>query len=227
VCYLVSFVHELQLDARTYTVNAGVLPAGVTLVCEHYDGSTWVGNYGLLTAEALTCTFDAVAGHNIGLYISVDEGTTVDVTLYPQIEAGTAATDYEPFEAWAYDYDYPRGYRSAQESHSDRVVNSFLVPCGFRLEISGPATNPDITIGTDSHKLSCKVDVNQALVVDSRDRSIKIVKADGSEVNAFRYRDKKADVFATIPAGAHDITWNGDFAFSLTLYKERSEPLWT
>lgn len=126
-----------------------------------------------------------------------------------------------------YDYGYPRGYRSAQEQHSDRVVNNFLVPCGFRLEINGPASNPEIIIGDSSHKLNCRAEVGQTIVVDSRERTIKIVRADGSETNAFRYRDKKADVFATIEPGAHAISWNGDFLFNLTLYKERSEPLWT
>lgn len=154
---------------------------------------------------------------------NLDAATVGEAVVgFARVGAGASSSAVYP-----YDYDYPRGYKSAAEQHDDKVVNSFLVPCGFRLEISGPAANPEVIIGADSHKLNYNVISGQTLVVDSRDRTIKIVGADGRETDAFRFRDKKADIFAAVPAGAHSVSWNGDYMFSLILYKERSEPLWT
>lgn len=141
--------------------------------------------------------------------------------------AEVGAEEKETESVVPYDYGYPRGYESSSNARITQMVNESIVPCSFRLEIPGHADNPEVVIGDQLHKVHYSIQAGQALVVDSRDRVVKAVTANGSEFNLFRYRDKSSDIFAAIPIGASDITWNGDFIFSLTLYKERSEPLWT
>jgi hypothetical protein len=39
------------------------------------------------------------------LYASVNNGTTVNTTIYPQLEIGSVSTDYEPYEKHSYPLD--------------------------------------------------------------------------------------------------------------------------
>lgn len=125
-----------------------------------------------------------------------------------------------------YDYDYPRAYETSIDARYTSVVNESLTPCEFLLEISGHAANPEIIVGNDMHRVNFTIETGQTIVVDSRDRTVKAITSSGS-INLFRYRDKTEDIFKLIPPGASNISWNGDYIFTITLYQERSEPLWT
>lgn len=62
---------------------------------------------------------------------------------------------------------------------------------------------------------------------DMAELTITLVKADGTQENMFRYRDKQSDVFEKISPGNHRVMWNGSFDFDLSGIHERGEPKWT
>lgn len=204
------------------------------VVCSHLDSDTetgvWLGTSGVaFTLAGMPDTVTDIALANAWLAEQYTAGTPVTI-VYELADAEQYTHDASsvgPAGAFSYDYDYPRGYESTSNVRITQMVSDSLVPCAFRLELPGHADNPEVVIGTDLHKVHYSIQKGDTLIVDSRERTIKGVRDNGSEYNLFRYRDKTADIFTPIPTGVSDITWNGDFVFSLTLYKERSEPLWT
>ena len=205
------------------------------VVCSHLPSDTeagvWLGTSGVAFMLAgMPDNVTDIALANAWLAEQYTAGTPVTIVYElatPQIYTHNGPVNIGPAGTNSYDYGYPYGYDEAGNVRITQMVNESLTPCAFRLEIPGHADNPEIVVGNDLHKVHYSIQAGQTLVVDSRDRVIKAVTPSGSEFNLFRYRDKTDDIFAAIPIGASDITWNGDFVFSLTLYKERSEPLWT
>lgn len=138
-------------------------------------------------------------------------------------DGSLTATD-KTTPAGAYPYDYPTGYSYSKQA--DHLVNDCAAPCAWKIVIHGPAANPAITIGGAVHRLNYVIPDGAYVVIDSRERTI-LMHAAGTPISLFRYRDKVDDIFAAIPTGTHFTTWNGDYFFSIELYKERSEPKWT
>lgn len=224
-----------SFSAGNYAMRtlAGLKPNG-EVVCSHLPSDTevgvWLGTSGvafMLAGMPETVTDIALANAWLAEQYTAGTPVTIVYELATAVQSEHDPVSIGPAGANSYNYGYPRGYDVSSNVRITQMVNESIVPCAFRLEIPGHADNPEIVIGDELHKVHYSIEEGQTLVVDSRDRVIKAVTASGSEFNLFRYRDKTADIFATIPSGASDITWNGDFVFSLTLYHERSEPLWT
>lgn len=77
------------------------------------------------------------------------------------------------------------------------------------------------------HQNRCVVGDGDKIVINSAELTITLVKADGTQENMFRYRDKQSDVFEKISPGNHRVMWNGSFDFDLSVIHERGEPKWT
>ena len=137
---------------------------------------------------------------------------------------GSGATVADP-QGSSYPYDYPKDYIFS--SRTDYVVNDCAADAAWKIIVHGPAANPAVTIGDRVHRLNYTIPAGAYAEIDSRERTIILYTASGATANLFRYRDKVDDVFAPIPTGSHSIVWNGDYVFSIEVYKERSEPRWT
>lgn len=144
---------------------------------------------------------------------------------FAQVGDSGVSTAAANTETGSYPYDYPTGYSFS--THTDYLVNDCAADAAWKIIVHGPAANPAITIGDTVHRLNYTIPAGAYAEIDSRERSIVLHTAGGATASLFRYRDKVDDIFATVPSGSHFITWNGDYAFSVELYKERSEPEWT
>ena len=138
---------------------------------------------------------------------------------------GSTGAEGDGTTLYLYDYDYPKGYSFAVQGNY--LVNDCAAPCAWKIVVHGKAANPAITIGGKVHRLNYEIPEGSYVEIDSRERTIMLYDADGRGTSLFRYRDKVDDIFEAIPNGMHWISWNGDYAFSIELYKERSEPRWT
>lgn len=161
-------------------------------------------------------------GERVGLASAV-----VDNAIVGYAVVGSDGSE-ETVDAGPADYPrtYPYGYPNQTIVGDDPVQNDFVVPCDWKIVIQGPAVNPAIEIGGEVHRVLYSVGEGETIEIDSRSRTITARKTTG-DVNIFRYRDKDADIFAKIRPGSHAVAWNGDYIFTVTLYGERSEPLWT
>lgn len=200
-CYLIASSKSDYLRSARATDIALTVAADKAIW--YLDSETWFGQRAGLTSAAVGA---AIVGYAL---------------------VGSDGSDSESVSAVSYPHDYPYGYSSGLTTSDDLITNNFVAPCDWKIVIKGAAVNPAIDIGGDTHQLNYTSGEGEVIEIDSRSRTIKVISATGEEINIFRYRDKNADIFAKIRPGSHTVAWNGDYLFGITLYGERSEPLWT
>lgn len=127
-----------------------------------------------------------------------------------------------------YPYLYPYSYRNIETAYPFTVDH--YTDSDFRLTVYGPTTSVYVTIAGHPYEVAYPTGPGEKLIIDSRasqdpQRRIYLVGRDGTCVNVFRYRGEE-DVFQKIPSGNVWIEYGREYDISLTLYKERSEPLW-
>lgn len=124
-----------------------------------------------------------------------------------------------------YPYDYNRQYSSGHNVGS--MVSDSYSKSDFRIEVEGPALNPEITIGGNVYSVNVGLSDNERLIIDSRDKIVSKIRSSGNESNEFNNRLKSLNIFKRVESGYNLVSWNGDFNFKLKLFLERSEPEWT
>lgn len=191
----------------------------------NYIWSASVADFSLTVAADKCIWFHEVEtwfGQRTGL-----NGARVGSALVGFAMVGSDGSGSGSSAASDYTYDYPRGYDLVTSGQGARVINDSIAPCDWRIVIKGPAENPAITIGDYVHRLTYKIEDGEDIEIDSRNRTIEVVDVNGNRINIFRHRDKLNDIFTQVPTGSHKVEWNGYYLFGVTLYSERSEPLWT
>jgi hypothetical protein len=105
-------------------------------------------------------------------------------------------------------------------------TNGDLIGSYYKIVIEGQAENPVITIGDIEIALNVTVGSGATLTIDSRNKTL--ILSDGtSQTNVYGYRDVAVDIFKKIPYGEVNVKWDSNFAWTLTLYDERTAPPWT
>ena len=123
-----------------------------------------------------------------------------------------------------YPYRYP--YRYSSNAGTGYLVNDNFTDSNFMLRIYGPVSSPKITIGGYSYCIYDSVAQGEYIRANSRDNTIVKVSESGVETNIFHKRQKDTKFFKKIPQGMLEVDWTGTYPFDITLYKERSEPIW-
>ena len=132
------------------------------------------------------------------------------------VDSGDAYMDYP--------YDHSYDYASAILAYT--ADNQGFSEADFKMTIMGPCSTPKITIAGHIYKVDTELSSGEMLVIDSAEHKIYKVMVNGEKVNQYHLRDRESYVFQKIPAGNSNVTWDGSFAFELTLYEGRSEPRW-
>ena len=109
---------------------------------------------------------------------------------------------------------------------NDSFTNEDLTGSEYVLVINGSASLPEIRIGDLTISMNLNILTDEFLTIDSRAKTIVLTHADGTTENAFGYRDVSVDIFQKIPKGEIYVYWDGDYSWTLTLYDERTAPLW-
>ena len=124
-----------------------------------------------------------------------------------------------------YKYSYPFVY--ANKKGNLQVFNESADSCDFILRIYGPCSNPFVKIGSCVYQVKTSLSNDEYLEIDSRKRTVFSISQYGDKKNLFHYRSHaRSNFFEKIPAGASQVTWNGDFKAELILYQRRGEPKW-
>ena len=137
--------------------------------------------------------------------------------------AGSTKSGYE-FLDYPYDYDYDY----APDFYPPEIINiDHYADCKFLLKIYGPAIEPSVIINGIERKVYVTLEEDQYLLIDARDKTVKRIPIDGTALDAFDNRKKAGkSIFTQMVPGLNTITWNHNFGFDLTIFKERSEPEW-
>lgn len=134
-------------------------------------------------------------------------------------------SEQEGDDGMGYPYDYPYAYLS--DINVMNIVNTFYAPANFKLVIFGVASNPQISIGGHMYKVLTDVEDGETLTVDSVEKTIYLTDLNGGITNKFAQRDTSSYIFEKIPSGSNALLVTGDLSFDITLYEERSTPIWT
>ena len=125
-----------------------------------------------------------------------------------------------------YPYDFSYDYKSSggytQVFNSDSFGDSDVI-----ITIYGYARYPEISIGDIVYQLNYIVQEGEVCYINTKEKTIRLRKTDGTVLNLFRYRSTTYYMFNKVPTGKQPIYWNGNFNLSITLLSERGEPKWT
>lgn len=122
-----------------------------------------------------------------------------------------------------YPYDYPYDYTAPVMGH--RIIKSdFPFESKFRMVIYGQAVNPRIVVNGYPYVLYATVPAGAYVVIDSRQKSVMLYNANGTQTDLFNFRNKSQSIFQDIPKGDLEIAWDSSYGVDLTIFRERSEP---
>ncbi|MBQ9075090.1 MAG: hypothetical protein IJ820_08145 [Lachnospiraceae bacterium] len=121
-------------------------------------------------------------------------------------------------------YDY--GYNQADSRYD--LIRLAGSDNGFEAVIYGPQDDPVIYLDNYPVKVNVSIGSTERLRIVSNgaeERTITILSADGTERDAFIYRDKENTPF--ISMGSETELTYGEIKFDFTTIERRSEPSWT
>ncbi len=122
-------------------------------------------------------------------------------------------------------YGYPYDYM-VEDSSNTIITNGSISEAAVVIVINGRAENPSVRIGLNRYEFELTVDQGEYLIIDGLNREATLCDIAGNKSSVFGYRNKEYDLFAKVPEGNNNVSWDGSFGFSVTLYEERSEPKW-
>lgn len=138
----INFPH-MMIEAGTYTLSSGsAIPTGIGLsLREANDQST---NLLRISNGQSAATGTIAYNGDAYVYISINSGTTVsNLTIYPQLEAGSEATAYEPYQGMT---------TALEDGDSLDLATGEVVRRWKRLELDG--TEKWTFAGTNEHGLT-------------------------------------------------------------------------
>ena len=124
-------------------------------------------------------------------------------------------------------YDYTYGSAYGDSGLSVNFYNDHFIPCNFALEAKGPLSKLEFAINENLYEINVSCAEGESVVLDTKERTIKVIDSYGNSWNAFGKQNFDFDNFAKIPAGENVISYNRSYDIYLTIYQERSEPRWT
>lgn len=149
-----------------------------------------------------------------------------DITISPIIKSITSDEEGLKTYPYTYPYTYPTS-RTQVAVNIDHYMES-----DFQMKVYGATDSVHVNIAGHPYIVEYPLDEGEYMVIDSRpyvakDKRLYVVKNDGKAVNVFHYRDTEHSVFQKIPAGSIIIDYSRTYGIDLTIFKERSEPLWS
>lgn len=121
-------------------------------------------------------------------------------------------------------YPYSYNYSYAPSESIFRVNNTSESSSKMKITFYGPVTNPQIRFADNVIGLNLYLAAGEYAVIDQLTRTISKIGADGTATNCFNARQKSGDCFMPLPSGSTSIISTG--AVDVTVYEQRSEPLW-
>lgn len=127
-------------------------------------------------------------------------------------------------------YPYTYAYEYSKLSTKVNVNIDHYTDSDFKMTVYGPTTSVLINIAGHPYKVDYPLEKGEYMIIDSRpyidkDKKLYVVKR-GVTTNIFQYRDVEHSVFKKIPAGNINIDYSRTHGIDLTIFQERSEPLW-
>lgn len=141
---------------------------------------------------------------------------------------GSGISSFSDVDFLDYPFDYPFDF-TAQEIGERTWTIDHYADSNYKMIVYGPAVNPRVLINGYPYQVFTTLANGEYMVINSienTENSVIKVGIDGTETNLYNARQFEPTIFNKIPSGELSISWNGEFGFDITVYKERSEPEW-
>ncbi len=122
-------------------------------------------------------------------------------------------------------FDFPYDFGYDYGSKAQNIVNENFSECDFKMIVYGSAEKVRVGIGDNLYEINQSLLGGEYAVIDSREKRAYKVDAIGRQTNIFSLRNRDYSLFKKIQPGVNAI--DRDSMVDITLYYERSEPLWT
>lgn len=133
--------------------------------------------------------------------------------------------DTEEYEYLDFDYDFMYDYRATLPGYA-MITNPGVKSADWELKIKGYALNPMVVVGGMTIGVNAVIGTEETLIISSKTKTVIKVNANGTETNLFNARNKTNSIFEPFPSGELPVMWSGAFDIDLTVFEERTEPLW-
>lgn len=157
----------------------------------------------------------------VTLKAATDKGYWVKEKKY--MLYGDPMSSANEYEFYNHDYPYDYGY----VANNKIITNDRFKECDFVLKINGEAVDPKIMIGLNKYELHYTINSGDYVIIDSKEKTITLVKSNGEKINIFNYRATDSYIFEPIASGNNEVVWDGNFDIAIILLEERGEPEWT
>ena len=129
-----------------------------------------------------------------------------------------------------YDYQYRYSYVGLLESRA-YLDTQHYAESDFRMVAYGPFSVLDVTISGNKYRVEYPASAGEAMIIDSRrNGQLKgrayLQKQGNQEINVFDYRAPQYQIFKKIPPGMVTIDYSREHGIDLSVFLERSEPIW-
>ena len=130
-----------------------------------------------------------------------------------------------------YDYGYDYSYAGMQERRAFLETNHYA-ESDFKIIAYGPFSALNVDINGDIKRVDYEASAGEYMVIDSRQKGrlkgeAYLIQADGTRINVFDYRAPECQLFKKMPPGRLTIDYSRQHGIDLTVFLERSEPIWT
>lgn len=166
---------------------------------------------------------DWLAFGDISLTVTTDEpywfkGETVTINT-----SSDTADSMKTAPDFPYDFEYDYGVAQNKFIFEN---NSFF-ESNFIMKIQGRVDTPKIYINGHLYSVDVTLTTGEILEIDSRQFTVKLIKANGQTENCFDLRSRESNIFKKIAAGTNKVTSNQKLDIILTYFDERGEPRWS
>lgn len=125
-----------------------------------------------------------------------------------------------------YPHTYPFDY--SRSDVSSRIWLETFTPLPMDLTIFGSVSNPRINIAGNTYALDVDIKLGERVEVDSLNNTVTLISSTGERrsviSNAYFTRDM--NIFAPLPRSGGAVTWNNNFNFDVTVWKENGRAPW-
>lgn len=200
-----------------------VLAIGEPDVVAGEPGELWLGDWSMrcwIVAGQPTRYWYDDRYAEVSLTLLVEDPSWVRATtrlLVPETASAAGGRDFPR--------DFP--FDLLRERASTKVAVAGDSPSPFLWRTFGPATSPYLRIAGNLYRVNVDVPEGARLEVDSRERRVELVLADGTRTSQYARRERGAAgsgsyIFEEIPCGESELAWGNDARMELVTYEVRS-----
>lgn len=125
------------------------------------------------------------------------------------------------------DYPHDMNYDYYIGGRLGHITNDSVAAADFKMIIYGNNTDSiEIRVGLNRYIIFENLKKGEYITIDSKARKLYKTDKRGNVTNIFNSRSRIYPIFKKIPSGRLEVAWDLDLDFDITLFEERSEPLW-